>query len=501
MSSNSIKPIPEVNYHSNGSDYDDGFEDDKNEDFGQNDTFGNQMDQMENELKQKQSAQLAMANVHRPQSKYQRDRIGSAKMQQQQEEEENFDLDKLMKRINNHLQHKNISKSDFAENTNIFVSQDELKDLFKNIHFDLSSSEIKFLFENENNNKNDGYIYLDEFLNKYNFAFIHHSSKIINDSHETNSYISSQKSQATSKRPATAYPGTAQEMNFEFASFKNEILNIVEKDKTKKTKGKLPPITKQTKHPQSAMPYKRAKSKPQITNKETSENKSLNQTSSTNQAAMEQSESNYNATNKQGSKSSQKHVNKISKKQTQKPAVNYLRLTLQKQMLEEDMMRLAIEKRDKEFQRECVRKMVLANEYAEKLKKPVSYSAYAEEGDNVIVCRVWNKEEKNYKDINLKQFMFEFKKLEKKMRESEERKKYSNKAEDEIQLQQEQGSEFFKMNRKDKHKVIKQILKESLELKILLKKQLKALRDKGIIDSSIINQNLRLTNLDDDSIL
>ena len=54
MSSDSIKPIPEVNYNSNGSDYDDGFEDDKNEDFGQNDTFGNQMDQMENELKQKQ---------------------------------------------------------------------------------------------------------------------------------------------------------------------------------------------------------------------------------------------------------------------------------------------------------------------------------------------------------------------------------------------------------------------------------------------------------------
>ena len=139
MSSDSIKPIPEVNYNSNGSEYDDGFEDDKNEDFGQNDTFGNQMDQMENELKQKQSAQLAMANVQRPQSKYQRDRIASAKMQHQQQDD-NVDLDKLMKRINNHLQNKNISKSDFAENTNIFVSQDELKELFKNIHFDLSSS-------------------------------------------------------------------------------------------------------------------------------------------------------------------------------------------------------------------------------------------------------------------------------------------------------------------------------------------------------------------------
>jgi hypothetical protein len=501
MSSDSIKPIPEVNYNSNGSDYDDGFEDDKNEDFGQNDTFGNQMDQMENELKQKQSAQLAMANVQRPQSKYQRDRIASAKMQHQQQDD-NVDLDKLMKRINNHLQNKNISKSDFAENTNIFVSQDELKELFKNIHFDLSSSEIKFLFENENNNKNDGYVYLEEFLNKYDFDFVHQSSKIMNEnSYETHSYISSQKSQTNSKRPATAYPGTAQEMNFEFASFKNDILNIVEKDKTKKTKSKLPPITKQIKHPQSAMPYKRAKSKPQVSHKDTYDNKSLNQTSSTNQAAMEQSESNYN-NNKQISKSSQKHGNnKPTRKQTAKPVVNYLRMTLQKQMLENDMLHLAIEKMDKEFQRECVRKMVRANEFAEKLKKPVSFSAYAEEGDNIIVCRVWDKLKKNYKDITLKQFKSQYKRLDKKMKLNEERQRYNSYKNGQEITPESVGNEFFRMNRKDKHTVIKQILKESLELKILLKKQLKALRDKGIIDPSIINQNLRLTNLDDDSIL
>ena len=44
-----------------------------------------------------------------------------------------------------------------------------------------------------------------------------------------------------------------------------------------------------------------------------------------------------------------------------------------------------------------------------------------------------------------------------------------------------------------KHKVIKQILKESLELKIQLKKQLKALRDKNLIDNDTISKNLKLT--------
>ncbi len=44
------------------------------------------------------------------------------------------------------------------------------------------------------------------------------------------------------------------------------------------------------------------------------------------------------------------------------------------------MIKLTIDKRDKEFQRDCVKKMVLANEYAEKLGVPKSYSAYSEEG-------------------------------------------------------------------------------------------------------------------------
>ena len=171
-------------------------------------------------------------------------------------------------------------------------------------------------------------------------------------------------------------------------------------------------------------------------------------------------------------------------------------------MLEEEMMKLAIEKRNKEFQRDCVRKMVLANEYAETLGKPVSYSAYSEEGQSAIVCRVWNKEDKEFKDINLKQFMIEFNYLQKKINENEERKKYREVQEEDKNVGNKKGeADFFKMNRSQKHKVIKQILKESLELKILLKKQLKALRDKNLIDVSIINKNLRLTNLDDDSII
>lgn len=62
-------------------------------------------------------------------------------------------------------------------------------------------------------------------------------------------------------------------------------------------------------------------------------------------------------------------------------------------------------------------------------------------------------------------------------------------------------SNFLKKSRKERHMEIKQVLKDSIELKLLLKKQLKALRDKKLLDINLINSNLRLTNLDDDAII
>ena len=167
--------------------------------------------------------------------------------------------------------------------------------------------------------------------------------------------------------------------------------------------------------------------------------------------------------------------------------------------LEDEMIKLTIDKREKEFQRDCVKKMVLANEYAEKLGIPKSYSAFNEEGDNTIICRVFSKTVKDYKDINLKQFLIEFKKLEKMINQQNEREKYKDTKDKEIY--ERKGEDFFKMDRSDKHKIIKKILKESIQLKLQLKKQLKALRDKKLIDLDTLNKNLKLTNLDDDTIL
>ena len=59
---------------------------------------------------------------------------------------------------------------------------------------------------------------------------------------------------------------------------------------------------------------------------------------------------------------------------------------------------------------------------------------------------------------------------------------------------------FLEKNRSDRQEDIKKTLIESIKLKLKLKKQLKAMRDKKIMSESIIKANLKLTNLDDDTI-
>ncbi len=279
-------------------------------------------------------------------------------------------------------------------------------------------------------------------------------------------------------------------MNIEFLNFKNDIFKIVQQAKEQDNNKNI------KKRPQTSNPIK---TDAQKNNNEKSNNDDLNANNINNESKETITEmSKYSSSRHQTSKK----LAPIKKKEQKPKKVNYLRQTLQKDLLEEDMIKLTIEKRDKEFQRECVRKMVLANDYAEVLKIPKSYSAYCEEGDSTILCRVYDKNTKNFEDINLKQFLIEFKKLQKLINQEKEREKYKEQKIEVVKVSNNKNeTDFFKMNREQKHKVIKQILKESLELKIQLKKQLKALRDKNLIDNDTISKNLKLTNLDDDSIL
>ena len=432
----------------------------------------------------------------RPQSKYHRDRGQSGKQENKKENEPiEIDEETLINKINAHFNKKQITKKEFSDNQNVFLPLDEFFELFKNIHLDLSNEEINYLFNNKNPNKDDGYIYFNTFIDNYNFEFYPGESTLINKSNTEQNKNESSHSNYTSlllNKPDKITPA----IQNEFSSFKNDILNIVEESKKPQTaKKKLPPIKEGSHRDSKVKPNDKKTSK--IEKNIFNENKDNNLNFDKSKKEIRRKpQSAYKAMN--GSKA---QTNPNQKKHK----VNYLKQTLQRQMLEEEMIKLTIDKRDKEFQRDCVKKMVLANEYAEKLGVPKSYSAFSEEGENTIICRVFSKTIKDYKDINLKQFLIEFKKLEKSINQQNEREKYKdNKEIREINsTTNNRGKEedFFKMDRVDKHKIIKKILKESIQLKLQLKKQLKALRDKKLIDIDTLNKNLKLTNLDDDTIL
>jgi len=82
----------------------------------------------------------------------------------------------------------------------------------------------------------------------------------------------------------------------------------------------------------------------------------------------------------------------------------------------------------------------------------------------------------------------------------EEKKVTKPKKRDPYEELKNKPKEFLKKNREDRQEDIKKCLIESIKLKVKLKKQLKALRDKKIISETIIRSNLKLTNLDDDTI-
>ena len=431
----------------------------------------------------------------RPQSKYHRDRVQSGKKEKEQKKTEPQEIDEnaLLQKINEHFDKRQITKKEFSDNQNVFLPLDEFFELFKNIHLDLSDDEINYLFTNKNPNKNDGYIYFNTFLDNYEFKFYPGESTLINKSNTDNQSQHSNYTSLLLNKPERITPAIQNEFNI----FKNDILNIVEESKNPhQIKKRLPPLKKENQSGHEKQSSKKLSQNRSSSRREEGKNtfleKEISKTQSKETIPKKKPQSAFKVTNnsKAGIHATQK-----------KPKVNYLKQTLQRMMLEDEMVKLTIDKRDKEFQRDCVKKMVLANEYSEKLGLPESYSAFSEEGENTIICRVFTKTVKDYKDINLKQFLIEFKRLEKLLKQREERGKYKNNNVKEIYETKGREEDFFKMDRSDKHKIIKKILKESIQLKLQLKKQLKALRDKKLIDLDTLNKNLKLTNLDDDTIL
>lgn len=313
-------------------------------------------------------------NNNRPISSYHRGMSGTKREEENETNNENPNIDTIIDRFGRFIHKNKISQNVFMDNPQIFCNLEDFSDLFKKIKFEISQGEISLLFNNNNPSINEGFILGQKFLDNYSNVIWQQTQPVSNNS------------------PRNTYNFDIKKINEEFASLKNDVFDIVEK--VSRTK--------------SSMKMKRTV----ISAVDQNSKKILK-----NPNADLRPLSNINML-----KNNLIPDHKFDKKNTQpriKPASAYpnfksfLKDTQKKKQAEEEIMRLAIEKRNRENEKDCIKKMSEANQYAEELGVPKSYSAYMDESEGMLLCRIYDKETRKTYDIDFKKFIFEWKKLKK----------------------------------------------------------------------------------------
>lgn len=165
--------------------------------------------------------------------------------------------------------------------------------------------------------------------------------------------------------------------------------------------------------------------------------------------------------------------------------------------VEDEMIKLTIDKRNKQMEADCTRKMTEINAICNELGLQESYMY--EQGK----CRFYFVGDFGEKNdlIDLKTFLKKYNYI-KKLKENKEKKKiWENTVVPQFKenVPIKPGVEITDLNkasRKRKQEEIKDVLVESIKLKMKLKKQLKFLKEKKVIDENVILANLKLTNLE-----
>ena len=452
------------------------------------------------------------------------------------------DYTNTLSRLNVFLKDNSVKIEDLFDNLNIFIDINELRQIFKNIDFVLSYDELDFLFEYNNPNLSEGYLsgktFLNNFknyvdfdnkkdsfnyennLNKSNNNYNYYNNTIHNYKKENRNNICNNKSNKNEDNKKIQTNKLKKDLiinNNLYKNCENEVLEILKNEelnsfrninnRTIKSKQANIPLSKNNR----LVPLT---SKGRINNKQNNKigienniNKYNNQRPLTtivfgsNKSKLNNNNNNIKINNK--SKDTKK-TELIKKRRTpRKSAHQLIKETLIKKKAEDELMKLSIDKRDKEFERDCIIKMNEANSICEKLNVPVSYTVYiSDDHEGNLMCRLYNRLTMTTSDINLKQFMFDYKKLKKQIKikqMSDDRKEFKSKSNlNEDNNNNNNNKEKFNMlllNKNQRQEEIKRVLKESIILKMQLKSQLCALREKEVVDKEIIDSNIKLTNL------
>ena len=117
-----------------------------------------------------------MQNVQRPISKYQRNQQDKKDANNEQENKElneiaNINIPDLITRLDRIIKKNKITKSEFCDNTEIFLDINDFKELFRKIHFAINNSEVTALFNYRNPSAEEGFILGKTFFNSHKLAW------------------------------------------------------------------------------------------------------------------------------------------------------------------------------------------------------------------------------------------------------------------------------------------------------------------------------------------
>jgi len=320
-------------------------------------------------------------------------------------------------------------------------------DLFKKISFDITKPEIKTLFYHKNPNSEEGYILIKSFFE--NFVVNWHEKEV------------------PSKEEVKELPNMVK-INDEFKAIHDEVMQIVKKEEERAVSSKK--ISLNSAHVKNIHNLRSGSSKNRLLS-------AIQRPNTT--------KPNWYATGDIEFK-----PQKMAK---------FMIETTKKKQAEEEMLRVALEKRNKENEKEFLKKITEANQICQDLNIAKAFSAFIEPYGN-LMCKVYNKDTNETYEIDYKKFIIEIRKLKKKKEQIDAVKMYQVDNIEELKIKKSKtnrGDKYDKVNRKQRQEEIKRILVESMNTKQKLKKQLKALRDKKIKEEKLINDNLKLINLDD----
>jgi hypothetical protein len=287
-----------------------------------------------------------MNNNQRPISKYQRivisdNRPGESSRPVSPRFDENLptqDLDSTVNRLNLLLKKNKVTLKEFCDDVNIFLDFSDFKELFKKIRFDISHNECLLLFNFNNPNKDEGYILCSSFICNLGIKFEEIPIDVVNTNYDLN------------------------KINEDFKIFNSEIIDIVKKDIYETNMKRLGLKSAQVKNKKLAPIGEKLKGAKNLT------------------SADDNSKS---IANMRRPVSSNKLIIPHVKSQAEldKPKLNVknlLQKSIQKQLNEERLMKNSFDKREKEFIKECIKKINEANKIVSEMHLDRLYDTFTD---------------------------------------------------------------------------------------------------------------------------